>query len=164
MNWHTERQKKVEWLQTLKAGDEVVVYSSHSFTRSNYYLSKVVRVTKAQLVVVQNNRPNYEQKFWIKNGKLVGGRDSYDYSHLIPRSEEVDAEFNRQRIDSKFFKALDWLQRNHLEIEDKENIADFVIEISKRIKEKEQKRLDALAELQKESQEMGLYDGDKTNA
>lgn len=161
--WLNEQEK--EWLRTLKVGDEAVIKGGHGFNGPNYTITKVVRITKAQVVVTSYDRPDYEQKFWLKNGEQVG-RDSYHFIYLIPRSKKVDAELKRQNIIYKFNGAVHWLQsqKNHLSIEDKENIADFITEFSKRLEEKEQKRLDVLAELQKEGQEMGLYDGDKPNA
>lgn len=160
-DWHKERREKLEWIQNLKVGDEVVIVG-YGYTHANYSMANVTRITKAQIIVSKNG---YEQKFWKKDGEEVGG-ELYRKPSISPLTEKIKADMENQRIATRFSNALYWLQqqRNHLSLEDKQNIGDFITEFSKRIEEKEQKRLDTLAELQKESQEMGLYDGDKPNA
>lgn len=80
-------QTHEEWLQGLKAGDEVIV--SSGFAYRDVQLETVERVTPAQILVGN-------QRFHRKNGQLVGAA-SYHITEILQPTDKLLAAVRRKR-------------------------------------------------------------------
>lgn len=108
---NTEKQK-AEWLQSLKAGDEVIYID-----RSSKSVRKVIRVTPKQVIVSIGNTNDYDVAFWKKDGIKVGGAtDSWSAASSIamPTAEVVAAI----REKNKFRKLLKWVEDENFSLEE----------------------------------------------
>ena len=88
-----------DWLNNIKVGDKVIVYSSSGY--SNNELRKVVKVTPAQIHTYV--REDFTNKFWKKNGELVGSRDSWNITRVLQVTDELKAKIEE---DTKRAKLL----------------------------------------------------------
>lgn len=90
---YAERAKRTkEWLEGLKAGDEVVVsHGYHSVGR----LEKVERVTATQIVISDSLR------FRRDGGRKVGGSESYTRTAIEEATPEARAEIRREALRNR---------------------------------------------------------------
>ena len=100
-------------LENLKVGDLVIVVGSFASK-----LSKVIRVTKAQILV--DNR-----HYWKKDGCLVGGSD-WCYSRIKPATDEDIESINKREQKEEliaFIRKNAWV---NLSLESLQTICDVV--------------------------------------
>lgn len=84
-----------EWLDNLKAGDEVI-------TCSGYYgksVSKVQRTTATQIVTEKGG------KYWKKNGKRVGDTD-WNISYITEPTQEIRNEIRKAALCDKLSRVV----------------------------------------------------------
>jgi len=115
--------EEVELLQQLHPGDKVLRVEGTSFNQ--WQTVEVVRVTKAQVVVGR-----YEQRFWKKNGKEVGGYAKY----IVPPTEqrqqeaaEAQAEAEHRRQKTTAIVAIRNARLHCLPLETLEQIAALIV-------------------------------------
>lgn len=99
--------------ENLKVGDLVIVSGS-----SADKLSKVMRVTKAQILVDSRH-------YWKRNGSLVGGND-WRYGRIKPATDEDIERINKRKQKDKliaFIRKVAWF---NLTLESLETICDVV--------------------------------------
>lgn len=90
------------WLKKLKEGDKVLI------RRKEFTVGVVVRLTKTQLIVLENGR--VELRYRIRDGRRVGESGFY-YSVLFPYSEAALIEQEKRNAE----KAL---RRKYYDIRD----------------------------------------------
>lgn len=71
-----------EWIQSLKAGDEVFIYRTGMGQK--YEQAKVSRITKTQIII---DFGRYDKRFKRDTGKLVGGSAWYSEYVTKPTDE-----------------------------------------------------------------------------
>lgn len=101
-----ERRKHDEWLQNLKAGDEVAVASSGMGGRV-YTFHKVAKITPTQVVVLINPQTNAVTRFRRDGGDEVGA-EVWHRSSIEEATPElkarITAENRRKNIIYKLSK------------------------------------------------------------
>ncbi len=83
----SNHDQRIEWLQQVKAGDEVVLHS-----RSQQSCRKISRVTAKQVFVSVGDFKEYEQAFWKRNGQEVGMADTWRGSCISMPNPEIKQE------------------------------------------------------------------------
>lgn len=81
-----------EWLNSLKIGDTVVVYSSCSCIGSSFSLKKIKRITKTLFVLDNNSRFNR------KNGRLSESFCGAIKSCIAESTPELLSKIKRERL------------------------------------------------------------------
>lgn len=99
--------------ENLKVGDLVVV--SGSFASK---LSKVMRVTKAQILVDSHH-------YWKKNGRLVGGND-WRYGRIKPATDEDIERINEREQKEELIAFIRRNAWSNLSLESLQTIYDVV--------------------------------------
>lgn len=71
-----------DWIQSLKAGDEVFITGHYSAPDSP---ARISRVSPSRVFILVNER--YEQAYHKKNGRSVGS-DAWHFSNIVESTEE----------------------------------------------------------------------------
>ena len=100
------RKERVEWLESLEVGDQVVVRRSDAKT-----LVTVSKITPKQIVVGH-------RRFWKRNGDQVGG-GAWNWATLDPATPEVIEEIRDRAERRKLLDAIsvfrwEWLETHKL--------------------------------------------------
>lgn len=104
MDFQEQERKRLEWLNSLTEGAEVVVSSGYGYRTER--LERVVRTTPTQIIVSAGTA---EVRYSRKNGRRVGS-ESFHSSRLHIPTDELRAEIRKRglagRLESTRWGAL----------------------------------------------------------
>lgn len=83
-------RKNEEWIKELKVGDEVAVLHNSFYSKNNYYILKVVKITPSGRLELSDGSK------YMSDGKLIGAEYKYPLRQLTP--EIINIVERRDRL------------------------------------------------------------------
>jgi hypothetical protein len=103
-------------MEGIKVGDWVLIKSN----RFTDYLTKVTKVTSKQFGILKGDR------FWKKNGRLVGSGEWNTMYACIPSQCDVDRLLERQQKHKLITKLTEYLKTKDIPIEVLESVVNLL--------------------------------------
>ena len=102
LSWAEKEKLQSEWLQQLKAGDEVAIAFRGGFRGNNYTFAIVTKITATQIVVGS-------QRYKISSGRKIG--EGYSSYWLQRPTDELKAEIALSKETSQLryqIESINW--------------------------------------------------------